>query len=46
MIKWGHGTRKEVIVLFARSFKRKIIEFHGRKVICMDLEAILKQLAC
>ena len=39
-VQWYNNERKESIAIFAKSFKRKISEFEGRKVFCFDLRDI------
>ena len=36
-IKWRNKSRKEIIVIFAKSFSKKVKEFNGRKVYCFDM---------
>ena len=36
-VNWHNEERKEYIAIFAKSFKRKIEEFEGRRVYCWDL---------
>ena len=37
-VNWYNDERKEYIAIFAKSFKKKIEEFEGRKVFCWDLK--------
>ena len=37
-IKWNLNKRKEVYMLFAKSFNKKVKEFEGNEVYCFDLE--------
>jgi len=37
-VRWYNEKREEFFCIFAKSFKRKIEEFKGRKVYCFDLE--------
>jgi AAA+ ATPase superfamily predicted ATPase len=41
-VKWNNDLRKESFAIFAKSFKRKISEFEGKKVFCFDLGDITK----
>lgn len=37
-IKWRNKNRKEVFMIFAKSFKKKIDVFNSKKVLCFDLK--------
>ncbi len=37
-VNWHNDERKEYFTIFAKSFKKKIDEFEGRKVYCFDLK--------
>ena len=39
-VNWKLNKRKEIFVIFAKSFKEKINEFEGRKVYCFELKDI------
>lgn len=39
-VQWNNETRKERFVVFAKSFKKKLSEFEGRKVECFALKDI------
>jgi AAA+ ATPase superfamily predicted ATPase len=39
-VQWNNEDRKEYFAIFAKSFKRKIEEFEGRKVYCFDLRDV------
>lgn len=41
-VDWNLGTRKEIFVVFAKSFSKKTSEFSGKKVYCFDLRDIEK----
>jgi len=41
-VNWYNDERKEYIAIFAKSFKKKIEEFEGRKVFCIDLKDLEK----
>ena len=41
---WYNSERKEYFAIFAKSFKRKISEFKGKKVFCFDLNRIEEEL--
>jgi AAA+ ATPase superfamily predicted ATPase len=44
-VQWHNSERKESFAIFAKSFRRKIDEFEGKKVYCFDLrdlERVLK----
>ncbi|MBI5871485.1 ATP-binding protein, partial [archaeon] len=43
-VDWHNNERKEYYAIFAKSFKKKLIEFDGKKVYCFDLEDIGKVL--
>ncbi len=42
-VEWHNKDRKESYAVFAKSFKRKISEFKGRKVYCFDLGDLSKK---
>jgi len=45
-VNWYPSERKEYLAIFAKSFKKKINEYEGRKVYCYDLvdiERVLEQ---
>lgn len=45
-VQWNTSRRKEHFAIFARSFKKRVKEFQGKKVYCLDLkdiERILKK---
>lgn len=37
-VEWNNQSRKETFVVFAKSFRKKIKEFKGKKVHCFDLK--------
>ncbi|MFH1200007.1 MAG: ATP-binding protein [Candidatus Micrarchaeota archaeon] len=37
-VEWHSGERKETLAVFAKSFSRRITEFEGRRVHCIDLK--------
>lgn len=39
-VEWNKNTRKEVYGIFARSFSKKVDEFEGHPVHCIDLETL------
>lgn len=39
-VKWHEKKRQEYFAIFAKSFKNKIKEFEGKRVICLDLPTI------
>lgn len=41
-IPWNNENRKESFAVFAKSFKKKVKEFEGKKVHCFDLKDIEK----
>lgn len=41
---WNNDNRKEYFAIFAKSFKKKISEFNGKKVYCFDLRDIEKMM--
>ena len=41
-VQWNNENRKEYFAIFAKSFKKKIEEFEGRKVFCIDLKDLEK----
>jgi AAA+ ATPase superfamily predicted ATPase len=41
---WKNKSRKESYAIFAKSFKKKITEFEGKKVYCFNLKDIEKEL--
>lgn len=43
-VKWNNENRKESFAVFAKSFNKKINEFNGKKVHCIDLKDIEKAL--
>ncbi|MDI6738414.1 MAG: ATP-binding protein [Nanoarchaeota archaeon] len=43
-VEWHSADRKETFAVFAKSFKKRINEFEGKKVICFDLKDIAKAL--
>ncbi len=43
-VDWNMGKRKESFAVFAKSFKKRIAEFNGKKVHCFDLGDIEKVL--
>lgn len=36
-VDWNNDKRKEIFAVFAKSFSKKVSEFNGRKVYCLDL---------
>lgn len=42
MVEWNNEERKEIFVIFAKSFSKKIAEFESKKVFCIDLKSIRK----
>ena len=43
-VYWYNDERKEYFAVFAKSFSKKIKEFEGKKVYCLDLRDIEKAL--
>jgi len=43
-VNWNKENRKETMVIFAKSFSKKVSEFNGKKVLCIDLKDIGKEL--
>ncbi len=43
-VDWNNEKRKEILAIFARSFSKKVSEFNGRQVYCIDLKDIEKLL--
>ncbi len=43
-VAWNKDTRTESFALFAKSFKKKIKDFEGKEVHCLDLKDISKAL--
>jgi len=43
-VPWNNEERKEYFAVFAKSFKKKISSFEGKKVYCFDLKDIGKLL--
>ena len=43
-VDWNKESRKETLVIFAKSFSKRISEFNGKKVLCFDLKDIRKEL--
>lgn len=41
-VGWNDDNRKEAFAIFAKSFSKKIDEFEGKKVTCLDLKDIGK----
>jgi hypothetical protein len=41
-VQWDNEKRKEYFAIFAKSFKRKISAFEGKKAYCFDLKDIKK----
>ena len=39
-VQWNNEKRKESFAIFAKSFKKKVKEFEGKKVYCFDLKGI------
>jgi hypothetical protein len=37
-VDWNSGNRKESYVVFAKSFKKRLREFEGKEVFCIDLK--------
>jgi len=44
-VQWYNDERKECLVVFARSFSKRVSEFEGRKVYCFDLRDMEKVLS-
>ncbi len=44
-VEWHNNERKESYAIFAKSFAKKITEFDGKKVHCIDLKDMEKALA-
>jgi uncharacterized protein len=40
---WGNDKRKEAFAIFARSFSKKVNEFAGRQVYCIDLTRLARK---
>lgn len=43
-VDWHNNERKESFAIFAKSFSKKVLEFDGKKVYCLDLKDIEKSL--
>ncbi len=43
-VGWNKGNRKEILIVFAKSFSKKVKEFNGKEVLCVDLKEIQKRL--
>jgi hypothetical protein len=43
-VQWHNDKRKESLAIFAKSFSKRIEEFEGRKVYCIDLREMEKRL--
>jgi AAA+ ATPase superfamily predicted ATPase len=43
-VNWHNDSRKESFMLFAKSFKKKITSFNGKKITCIDLKDIEKRM--
>src|SRR3989344_3735263 len=43
-VSWNKDNRKDSFIIFAKTFKKKIENFQGRKVECVDLKDIQKAL--
>jgi len=43
-VDWNKENRKETLVIFAKSFSKKVLEFNGKKALCFDLKDIGKSL--
>jgi len=43
-VNWNNESRKETMIIFAKSFSKKVSEFNGRNVLCFDLKDIAKEL--
>ena len=43
-VEWEKGKRKESFGIFAKSFKRKISEWNGKRVYCWDLRDLEREL--
>ena len=43
-VDWNKEDRKETMVIFAKSFSKKVLEFNNKKVLCFDLKDIEKEL--
>jgi len=41
-VKWNNNERKDYYAIFAKSFRKKINEFEGKKVYCFDLKDLEK----
>ncbi len=39
-VKWYNEKRREILAVFAKSFKEKISEWQGHEVFCFDLQDI------
>ncbi len=44
-VKWHNSERKEILIIFAKKFAKRINEFEGKEVKCYDLTDIEKILA-
>ncbi len=42
IVEWNNKNRTEIFAVFAKSFSKKINNFEGKKVYCIDLEDIRK----
>jgi len=43
-VNWNKESRKETLVIFAKSFSKRISEFNGKKVLCFDIKDMGKEL--
>ncbi len=41
-VAWNESKKNEILVIFAKSFSKKVSEFNGKKVCCLDLKDIEK----
>jgi len=43
-VNWNKENRKETLVIFARSFSKKVSEFNNKPALCFDLKDIKKKI--
>lgn len=43
-VDWNRDKRKEILVVFAKSFNKKVTKFNGKKVLCLDLKEIERKI--
>lgn len=43
-VNWNNENRKETMIIFAKSFSKKVSKFNNKKILCFDLKDIEKEL--